>query len=123
VDIEITLKNYRCFPDTDPAHFIIREGEPVAFVGVNNAGKSSLIRFFYEFRSYLAGAIEWLTTFTPSGSDNRPNNAMTLLGVNDPLEAFHNGNDRDLQLTISARDPGTIPLSFEITIERQTQQA
>src|ERR1022692_2748496 len=47
---EITLKNYRCFPDIKPAQFEIRDGL-TAFIGVNNAGKSSLLKFFHEFRS------------------------------------------------------------------------
>jgi ABC-type cobalamin/Fe3+-siderophores transport system ATPase subunit len=49
MEIEITLKNYRCFPDTNPAKITLRDGF-TSFVGVNNAGKSSILKFFYEFR-------------------------------------------------------------------------
>src|SRR6267143_5101234 len=49
MEIEITLKNYRCFPDSNPARITLREGF-TSFVGVNNAGKSSLLKFFYELR-------------------------------------------------------------------------
>lgn len=48
--MEIVLKNYRCFPDTKPARFELAEGM-TAFIGVNNVGKSSLLKFFHEFRS------------------------------------------------------------------------
>ena len=48
MDAELTLKNYRCFSDESPARFSLRRGF-TAFVGVNNSGKSSLLRFFYEF--------------------------------------------------------------------------
>jgi len=49
MDAELTIKNYRCFPDSRPARIVVRDGF-TAFLGVNNSGKSSLLRFFYEFR-------------------------------------------------------------------------
>jgi hypothetical protein len=33
MEIEITLKNYRCFPDTNPAKITLRDGF-TSFVGV-----------------------------------------------------------------------------------------
>ncbi|MBY0271015.1 MAG: AAA family ATPase [Burkholderiales bacterium] len=48
-DIEVTLSNYRCFKDEAPATFRIGSGF-TAFVGQNNAGKSSALKFFYELR-------------------------------------------------------------------------
>lgn len=45
----ITIKNYRCFSDANPARIKIRKGF-TAFIGVNNSGKSTLLKFFYEFR-------------------------------------------------------------------------
>lgn len=47
--IELTLKNYRCSPDARPMRISLGGG-PTAFIGVNNSGKSSLLKFFYEFR-------------------------------------------------------------------------
>jgi AAA15 family ATPase/GTPase len=47
--VEITIKNYRCFPDFKPAQITVQKG-CTAFIGVNNSGKSSLLKFFYEFR-------------------------------------------------------------------------
>jgi ABC-type cobalamin/Fe3+-siderophores transport system ATPase subunit len=98
MDIEITLKNYRCFPDMSPAKITLREGF-TSFVGVNNAGKSSLLKFFYEFRPIFRN---WT-----------PNNQMVinlLQGqvqshnppptVFDPAELFSNTNDRDMQIEI-----------------------
>src|SRR2546427_9580004 len=37
--IDLTLKNYRCFPDSHPARLAIRKGM-TACVGPNNSGKS-----------------------------------------------------------------------------------
>ena len=50
MDVLLTLKNYRCFEDKHPASFRLSTGF-TSFVGVNNSGKSTLLKFFYEFRS------------------------------------------------------------------------
>lgn len=44
-EVDLVLKNYRCFPSSCPARFSVRSGF-TAFVGVNNSGKSSLLKFF-----------------------------------------------------------------------------
>ena len=49
MNIDLILKNYRCFPDSDPARLTIGDGW-TAFLGVNNAGKSAILRLIYEFR-------------------------------------------------------------------------
>jgi ABC-type multidrug transport system ATPase subunit len=49
MNIEITLKNYRCFSDSKPAKFSLEKGF-TSFVGANNSGKSTILKFFYEFR-------------------------------------------------------------------------
>ncbi|MFF5307231.1 ATP-dependent endonuclease [Streptomyces sp. NPDC013161] len=51
LDVEIRIKNYRCFGD-EPTVLRIRDGF-TAFVGINNSGKSSLLRFLYEIRPLL----------------------------------------------------------------------
>lgn len=48
--VEIILKNYRCFSDSEPAKFSLEKGF-ISFVGANNSGKSTILKFFYEFRS------------------------------------------------------------------------
>ena len=63
MSIEIILKNYRCFSDSRPARITLRKGI-IGFVGVNNAGKSSLLKFFYEFRE-LFGMLTNAETFLP----------------------------------------------------------
>jgi len=50
---DITIKNYRCFSLNKPAHIVVRDGF-TAFVGINNSGKSALLKFFYEFRNMFA---------------------------------------------------------------------
>jgi ABC-type cobalamin/Fe3+-siderophores transport system ATPase subunit len=51
IDIDLTIRNYRCFGD-EPTHLRISDGF-TAFVGVNNSGKSSLLRLLYEVRPLL----------------------------------------------------------------------
>ncbi|OBQ19551.1 ATP-dependent endonuclease [Anabaena sp. AL93] len=53
MEVLITIKNYRCFSDSNPARIKIRNGF-TAFIGVNNSGKSTLLKFFYEFRPLFA---------------------------------------------------------------------
>jgi AAA15 family ATPase/GTPase len=53
VDVEVTVSNYRCFADT-PVRFALKKGLQ-SFVGVNNSGKSCLLRLFYELRSVFMG--------------------------------------------------------------------
>src|SRR4051812_42949940 len=48
--VTLTLKNYRCF--VRPTTIEVAK-EFTAFVGVNNAGKSTLMRFLLEFRPLL----------------------------------------------------------------------
>jgi ABC-type cobalamin/Fe3+-siderophores transport system ATPase subunit len=52
--IDVTLTHYRCFHDTAPVTFSLEPGKTIALVGVNNAGKSALLRFFYEFKQVLS---------------------------------------------------------------------
>ena len=45
----LTIKNLRCFPDPQGAQISLGN-DFTALIGANNSGKSSLLRFFYEFR-------------------------------------------------------------------------
>jgi hypothetical protein len=115
----LTLKNYRCFADEDPARFDIGDGF-VSFVGLNNSGKSSLLKFFYEFREIFR--------HLSSGSGYEywkgGGAAFNLAGVTDPLEVFTTFNDRPLQFSIEFDAPvgafeGPFRLRLEVTVERQ----
>lgn len=54
--VRLTVKNYRCFPDSHPLRLDIAPGF-MSFVGVNNAGKSSILRLFWE----CADLFRWLS--------------------------------------------------------------
>ena len=53
IDVELRLRNYRCFGD-EPVRIRIKDGF-TALVGTNNSGKSSLRRILYELRQLFAG--------------------------------------------------------------------
>ncbi len=97
MQIEITLKNYRCFADSKPARITLRKGF-TALIGINNSGKTALLKFFYEFRSLLASLSEvntWQNLF--SGVEQSFSPPKELL---DNQEIFCNGNERPLVIEL-----------------------
>jgi energy-coupling factor transporter ATP-binding protein EcfA2 len=93
--IDFTIKNYRCFPDSQPARFTIRPGF-TSFVGANNSGKSSLLRFFYEFRhlfAVLASRNSLAIGFRGNAQAFQP--AQSIRDVSD---LFNDTNERDLSI-------------------------
>lgn len=118
MNVDITLKNYRCFPDTNPAKFTIRDGF-TAFVGINNSGKSSLLKFFYEFRNLfekISGG-RLLSALRKQVSFEFPST------ISDIQEVFSNTNERDLILEISFnrtddKNPLLKPYKIIITVIR-----
>jgi ABC-type cobalamin/Fe3+-siderophores transport system ATPase subunit len=114
--LDLTLKNYRCFSDSAPAQFQLRPGF-AGLVGANNSGKSSLLRFFYEFRNLF----EILSTPSGgfvSGSPQGFNFASTIADLD---EVFHRGNNRDLEIVVSLQAkappaPGTPAVVSRINV-------
>jgi hypothetical protein len=125
VDAEITIKNYRCFPDTNPARVVVRDGF-TAFLGVNNSGKSSLLRFFYELRSIfglLGGPANSGNALASASVFSPPDSAAEL------EELFYNGNDRGIEVAVrllsSPREPTSdqpVATRFVLTIPRASNQ-
>lgn len=116
MEIDITLKNYRCFPDSSSPQFTLRKGF-TAFIGVNNSGKSSLLKFFYEFRPLFR---------ILSSPDERVLHAIRGIaqgfgvpsGVFDIEELFSNQNNRDIQIEIEVDEAR--PNRLVITVPRGT---
>src|SRR5690349_20413397 len=98
--IELILKNYRCFPDDSPAHLVL-ENDWVSIVGVNNSGKSSLLRFFFEYRPFFQ------TLSNVGGWHGLARGQVLGCGygssIRDPHEVFHNRNNRPVtvKMTVS----------------------
>jgi predicted ATP-dependent endonuclease of OLD family len=91
----LTIKNYRCF--VRPVTVEISKGFS-AFVGVNNAGKSAIMRFLLEFRPFLQAInVQQLAQLIPSGAGLgfQPNQVL------DPQEIFSNRNNNPIEFTIT----------------------
>jgi ABC-type ATPase involved in cell division len=94
----LELRNYRPFVDEHPIR--IQLGSKFhSFVGPNNSGKSTILRFFWEFRSVFSELSEPrnIVSAVLSGLGNRPI-------ANDPLEVFCDLNDRSMIVRLSLAD-------------------
>jgi AAA15 family ATPase/GTPase len=90
----LTIKNYRCF--VRPVTVQIAKGF-TAFVGLNNAGKSTIMRFLLEFRPSINNLINPnLIMHLLNGNVFN----LALLHVLDNLEVFSNLNSGDIEFTI-----------------------
>lgn len=87
----LTLKNYRCFTDSKPLSIDIGPGF-TALVGPNNSGKSSLLKFFIEFRSVFE-RLE-INNYGPQEQ------AINQRHWEDWHEIFTNRNSRDVSFEI-----------------------
>ncbi len=104
IPFTLTLKNYRCFPDSQPLTIEIGPGF-TAFTGPNNSGKSSLLKFFFEMRTLFH-------QLSSHGVENFVANGAVQVGpikIEDSSEIFHNQNTRPISL---AFDLG--PLEHEL---------
>jgi ABC-type cobalamin/Fe3+-siderophores transport system ATPase subunit len=119
MDIDLTLKNYRCFPDSEPAHLTISDGW-TAFVGVNNAGKSTILRVIYDFRNMFRNINS--VDIIARNIDYSMYSSQQIFppSVRDPHELCNSGNDRQLLLEVAVGEP---PNRLEITfaLDRNTK--
>jgi ABC-type Mn2+/Zn2+ transport system ATPase subunit len=95
VKIYLTIKNYRCF--VSPATVEVARGF-TAFVGLNNAGKSTFMRFLLEFRPWFGSILELPRFFNAL---NQPQNTNGPLHVMDPHEVFSNLNEEPIEFSLS----------------------
>lgn len=97
MQVEITLKNYRCFSESRPAKILLQNGF-IALVGINNSGKSSLLKFFYEFRSlfsFLSSPHTFYRALKEGGQDfNYP------FSILDTEEVFCNANNHSIEVQL-----------------------
>jgi ABC-type cobalamin/Fe3+-siderophores transport system ATPase subunit len=121
---EIELKNYRCFPVGRKARFAFGPGF-TAIVGQNNAGKSSLLRLFWEYRNL------WLRLSAGNRlADLTESQWGETQGTIDREEVFSNLNRENLHIRIAISDwvyspedeyPPPDELNIEISRDDPTQ--
>jgi hypothetical protein len=95
MQVDIMLKNYRCFPDHKPARISLRKGF-TAFVGANNSGKSSMLKFFYEFRQLFEQLADQSAFYKALRGRERVFHFAP--SVRDLAEVFCNTTTRDLEI-------------------------
>jgi predicted ATPase len=122
MQIQLTIKNYRCFPDETPLRFDLTQGF-TAFVGANNSGKSSLLRLFYEIRALFSqltniNQLVVLSRGQPQGFPFAPS-------VTDANDFFSNVNGRDAEINFEFSPPQPMPEQFlhrvGLTLARSTK--
>jgi hypothetical protein len=91
----LTIKNYRCF--ARPVRVEITKGF-TAFVGVNNAGKSTIMRFLLELRPLITSLAE---TNVIRGLLAGQRAATNFLHVLDNIEVFSNLNQNPIEFSIN----------------------
>ena len=93
--IRVTLQNYRCFLESRPSVLTLPVDKIVALTGINNAGKSTALRFFYELKHSLRGITNsengtWTQIGIYDASSSWKFSWPQIYGVNDTLELFPN---------------------------------
>ena len=96
MEVQITIKNYRCFPDENPVRICLKDGF-TAFLGSNNSGKSSLLKFFFEFRQLFEmlsppNMRQLIKIINGNGQT-----VKFMHSVFDKNEVFNNTNKRNLE--------------------------
>lgn len=94
VNAKFTIKNYRCFSDEEPLVFTLHDGF-IAFVGPNNSGKSSILKFFFEFRNIWSFLLKNLDGLIKENSYG-----VSFNGVTDNQEIFHRHNGRNIYVEL-----------------------
>jgi ABC-type branched-subunit amino acid transport system ATPase component len=125
-DITLTIKNYRSFVDSSPATVVVRGGI-TAILGPNNAGKSSLLRFFFDLRDHF---LSLTNADALAGTNFQPVNRMRQI---ENTEFFANSNEREMSIRVSLSGSeraapiggssvdNTIPKSIDIFLPRNAQ--
>jgi len=125
MQIDLTIKNYRCFADLSPARITIQPGF-TGFLGANNSGKSTILKFFYEFRALFR------LLSSPTGNliealRGNPQPFSYPSQVTDPSEIFCNLNERNLTIELKVTVDGRTstsgiqgPAGMVITVPRGT---
>lgn len=96
MELNVTVKNYRCFSEKKPLEFRIRKGA-IALVGPNNSGKSALLKLIHELKPLwhqlsLGNSLE---TYL-SGVEQE----VKFKDIEDPVEIFCNSSKRNVSIEL-----------------------
>jgi ABC-type cobalamin/Fe3+-siderophores transport system ATPase subunit len=119
MNVSVTLKNYRCFPDSYPARLLLSNGF-TGLIGVNNSGKSSLLKFFYEFRGLFQILSNQNIRSIVDALRSSPQAITKAASVRDLNELFSKENARDLSIALEFDSGSSIAATLIITVRRGT---
>jgi energy-coupling factor transporter ATP-binding protein EcfA2 len=97
MNLEISVKNYRCFGEQSPARLNLSRGI-TALIGNNNSGKSTLLRLFHELHPLFEKLSHDVDTTAALFGQGFP--LPPLKAVQDPWKIFHRENQGDLVIGI-----------------------
>lgn len=100
--LQVSIQNYRCFADSNPAKFVLQNGI-IAFVGPNNSGKSNCLRFFYEFRKLFA-KISTQQGFNEGLNSTNNSFSLQMFDGGDLESLFSRSNNRDMVINFEILD-------------------
>ena len=114
----LTLRDYRCFRREEPVVIEVHNGF-TAYVGPNNAGKSTILKSFYELRPLFQFAQSLLGVWGPNFANRQSVNLLTP--ITDPSEIINNRRDPALTvelevLEVAQTDASIAPLNKIVLI-------
>jgi ABC-type transport system involved in cytochrome c biogenesis ATPase subunit len=111
VDLRITFSNYRCFSRAAPVRIVLRPGT-IAIVGANNAGKSAVLRFFWEFRGLFESLSGHTGNFIHAVAGQQQQFPWP---TPDPHQMFCDADEGDLRIEVELLD---VAQSFPPIVDR-----
>lgn len=93
MDIRIEIKNYRSFPYIN---LELKSGF-TSFIGANNSGKSSLLKFFFEMRNLFN---RFVKDHFVSIVEGKTQSFLLPSSTNHKEEIFCNSNNKDIEIDI-----------------------
>src|SRR5437016_5988997 len=99
MQIDNTIKNYRCCSKEHPVKLTLKP-RILALVGVNNSGKSSVLKIFYEVRLMFMKLNESVAAMQYLHKGDQLDYSLAA-EVRDPWELFFNGNSQPIEIDIT----------------------
>lgn len=103
--IVFEISNYRCFSINSPVKFELENGI-TSLVGINNSGKSSLLKFFYETRFLFKNTSRANLIPLTNGTIRNPHE-IRHEGNNSPYDLFSNKNNGNITIKVKIEYPTT----------------
>ncbi|HEX5031958.1 MAG TPA: AAA family ATPase [Candidatus Eisenbacteria bacterium] len=105
MEFDVEIRNYKCFTDEKPVWIRFRPGF-TAFVGTNNAGKSSILKALYDLRSLFSSLLHPASVASAVVGKGQFEHRNNLLRESDE-RVLTRLNNRPLEVAIRVRGSDT----------------